>query len=286
MAEKAASRRLRISRAGLFGLVLILVGILMLLLALDAQSGIDEIGDTNDPLLQNRLAELENRRDVFLVIAIGTVFLGMFAIAVLGEPSTPTVVVGDQMVAAAKANGGILDALSLAGNAQYLPAAHGLEGEKIFVPATKGKAAPPAALTEDMVLSPGKDGSTPGVIVEPLGLRLLNSLESELRTKIEGAGLEASEGTLQILKHGIGILRDFHFKERDGKTVMRVEYKSLLEACRTVRKERPDTCRQMQCVGCSCLLTAAARATGKVVAVEDVDNSRDSVVFTLDLREW
>lgn len=277
---------LRLSRPRLFGLALVVAGLVLLLLALDAQNSIDEIGETDDPVLEERLLRLEDRRNAFLVTSIGTVFLGMFGIAVLGEPSTPTLVTEGQMVAAARMTGGVLRALSLTGNSQYLPAKHGLEKEKVFVPATKGAAVPPKALTEDMVLSPGKDGSTPGVLVEPLGLGLLDSLEAELRTKVADAGLDAAEGTLQILKHGTGMLRDFHFKEREGKTVLRVEYSSLLDACRTVRKELPDTCRQMQCVGCSCLLAAAARATGKAVAVEEVDNSKDTVVFVLELREW
>jgi hypothetical protein len=286
LATRSPFTAFRLSQARLFGLALVVAGLVLLLLALDAQGGIDEIGDTNDPVLGERLSRLEDRRDVFLVTAIGAVFLGMFAIAVLGEPSTPTMVTGEQMVAAAKMTGGVLGALSLTGNSQHLPARHGLTREKVFVPATKGTAVPPKALTEDMVLSPGKDGSTPGVVVEPLGLGLLDSLEAELRTKLADAGLEAAEGTLQVLKHGLGMLKDFHFKEREGKTVLRVEYRSLLDACRTVRKERPDTCRQMQCVGCSCLLAAAARATGKVVAVEEVDNSKDTVVFVLELRDW
>jgi len=277
---------IRISPTRLFGLALVFVGLVLLLLALDAQSGIDEIGETDDPLLQDRLARLEDRRDVYLVTTIGTVFLGVFAIAVLGEPSTPAVVTANQMVATAKMTGGVLKALSLEGNSLYLPSKHGLEREKLFIPATTGRTEPAAALTEDLVLSPGKDGSTPGVVVEPLGLGLLDSVESELRTKVDGAGLESAEGTLQMLKHGLDIMKDFHFKEREGKTVLRVEYKSLLDACRTVRKERPETCRQMQCIGCSCLLAAAARATGKVVAVEEVDNSKDTVVFVLELREW
>ena len=96
----------------------------------------------------------------------------------------------------------------------------------------------------------------------------------------------SAEGVLQVLKHDHGIIRDFHFKERDGRTVLRVEYKGLLGACRSVRKEMPDTCRQMACAGCSCLLAAAARATGKRVEVEGVDNSQDTVVFTLRLSDW
>jgi hypothetical protein len=286
MASRSRASRIRVSQGKLFGLALIVTGLVLLLLAFDAQAGVDEIGETDDPALQDRLARLEDRRDVFLVSAIGTVFLGMFAIAVLGEPSTPNLVSASQMIATAKVSSGILEALSLAGNSQYLPAKHGLRKEKVFVPATQDQATPPKALTDDLALSPGKDGSTPGMVVEPLGLGLLDSVEAELRTKTVNSGLEAAEGTLQILKHGLGILKDFHFKERDGKIILRVEYKSLLDACRAVRKERPDTCRQMQCAGCSCLLAAASRATGKVVAVEEVDNSRDTVVFVLDLREW
>jgi len=286
LAERPIVPPLRISPTRFFGIALVLVGLVLLLLALNAQSEIDEIGQTDDPQLQERLERLEDQRDVLIVATIGTVFLGMFAIAVLGEPSMPTTVTGSQMVATARMTGGVLQALSLDGNSLYLPSKHGLQREKVFVPATKGKAKPAEALTEDLVLSPGKDGSTPGIVVEPLGLGLLDSVEMELRAKVDGAGLEAAEGTLQMLKHGMGMMKDFHFKERDGRTVLRVEYKSLLEACRAVRKERPDTCRQMQCVGCSCLLAAAARATGKVVAVEEVDNSKDTVVFTLDLRDW
>ncbi len=286
MARRSRAAGMRFSQARLFGLALIIVGLALLLLAFDAQAGVDEIGETDDPSLQDRLARLEDKRDLLLVSAIGTVFLGMFAIAVLGEPSTPSMVSASQMIATAKMSHGILEALSLAGSSQYLPAKHGLRKEKVFVPATGGQAIPAKALTDDLVLSPGKDGSTPGVVIEPLGLGLLDSVEAELRTKIADSGLESAEGTLQILKHGLGILKDFHFKERDGKTVLRVEHKSLLDACRTVRRERPDTCRQMQCVGCSCLLAAASRATGQVVVVEEVDNSKDTVVFVLDLREW
>jgi hypothetical protein len=124
------------------------------------------------------------------------------------------------------------------------------------------------------------------MLSKPLGLALLDAIQSESGTSLEGVGLEAAEGVLQVLKHDHGIIRDFHFKERDGRTVLRVEYKGLLGACRSVRKEMPDTCRQMACVGCSCLLAAAARATGKRVEVEGVDNSQDTVVFTLRLSDW
>jgi hypothetical protein len=169
--------------------------------------------------------------------------------------------------------------LQLKGNACYLPAKRGLTRERIFIPAPIENPAAPLALSDDLVMSPGKDGSTPGMLLEPLGFELLNRIEGELDANLLNIGLEAAEGTLQILKHGLGMIKDFHFKEREGKTVLRVEYSGLIDACRKVRKERPDTCRQIGCIGCACLLTAAARATGKVVCI-------DTVVFTLTLKEW
>lgn len=280
------TRRIRLSRAQFIGIFLAAVGVLLLILAYDAQASIDEIGDTNDPLLQDRVTKLEDKRDTYMVSAIGALFMGLFATAMLGESSSPTILPQSEMVSVARMNSDVLTGLSLTGNASYLPAKHGVSRERIFVAESRKRGIPPAALSDDLILTPGKDGSTPGIIMEPLGLDLLNAIEKESGTSFAGIGIESAEGALQILKHGFGMMRDFHFKERDGKTILRVEYSGLMEACRTVRKERPNTCRQVSCVGCSCLMTAAARATGKMVAVEDVDNGADTVTFTLELREW
>lgn len=269
-----------------FGIALVVVGALLLVLAYSDQSRIDEIGSTGDPVLQHRVSVLEDRRDAYLVTSIGTLFLGLFAIGLLTERSTPTTLPEEQMISTARVANEVLSAFSLAGNAIYLPARHGLTAERIFIPATPGAQRPPTALTNDLILSPGKDGSAPGILMEPLGRELLDRIEKDMGTNVGGIGLEAMEGSLQVLKHGLGMMKDFHFKERDGKTVLRVEYSGLREACRTVRRERPDTCRQAECVGCSCLLTAAARATEKVVSVEEVDNKQDTIIYTLAFREW
>ena len=276
----------RLSTARIFGIALVAVGVILLLLAYDAQTGIDDIVKTNDPALQTRLSALENERNAYVVTSIGTLFIGLFAIAILSEPSLPKIISNSEMVSVAQMANQTLAGLSLKGNATYLPAKHGLNREKVFVPASGSSADLPMALSDDLTMSPGKDGSMPGIIVEPFGLVLLDDIERELGTSLKGAGLETAEGSLQMLKHGLGMMRDFHFKEREGKSVLRVEYSGLLEACRTVRKERPDTCRQLQCVGCACLLSAAARATDKRVDVESVDNSKDMVEFTLKLGDW
>ncbi len=277
---------LQMSRPQIVGLVLAAVGILLLILTYNAQSNIDEIGATNDPVLQDQVSIYENQRDMYLVGGIGFVFMGLFAIAMLSESSMPALLSRSEMISASMMTNGIVQGLQLKGNACYLPAKHGLTHERIFIPAPADNPAAPLALSDDLVMSPGKDGSAPGVLLEPLGSELLNRIERELDANLLNTGLEAAEGTLQILKHGLGMMKDFHFKEREGKIVLRVEYSGLVDACRSVRRDRPDTCRQVACIGCACLLTAAARATGKVVCIDDVDNSRDTVVFTLALKEW
>lgn len=286
MEVRILGRTVRLGTGRIFGIALVVVGAILLFMALDAQGKINAIGSTNDPRLQNRLATLGDQRDTYLVSSIGTLFVGMFGLFVLGESSTPRTVSEAQMIGAARTADEVISGFSIAGNSSYLPARHGLTKEKMFIPASANHAVPPSALSDDLVLSPGKDGSTPGLLLEPFGLELMNRIETELATPLADAGLEAAEGMLQILKHGLDVLKDFHFKERDDKTILRVEYDSLLDACRTIRREKPDTCRRAQCVGCSCLLTAAAKATGRMVQVESVDNSQDTVVFTLVLREW
>jgi len=286
MKFRILGRKVSLTAGRTLAIAIALTGLGLMLIALNAHAELIKIGETPDPALQERISQLEDQRNLGAIAGIGFAFLGMFGVAVLGEASSPRGVTEDEMTSAAAAGENIIGALHLQGNAVYLPAKHGLSSERVFIPGGRGETVLPTALSQDLALSPGKDGSSPGLLLEPLGARLLDRIEKDLGTGIKDAGIEATEGTMQMLKHGMSVMRDFHFKERDGRTILRVEYKDLLGACRTVRHERPDACRQMACIGCSCLLTAAARATGKAVLIESVDNSNDNVVYTLELREW
>ncbi len=286
MADTESGGRFSIAKSRIVGFAAIALGALLVVLAYSAQSSVDEIGpQTTDPVLKERVAMFEDQRDLFLVTSIGSLFIGLFALAVLGEASTPTAVPSTQMVSAARMADNLVTGLSLAGNSTFLPRKKGLTRERMFVPSA-GTGDLPQTLSDDLILSPGKDGSTPGIVVEPLGLRLLDNIESEIDIALADAGIEAVEGGLQVLKHGMGIMKDFHLKERDGGIVLRVEYSGLSDACSSIRKDRPSVCRQVPCVGCSCILTALARSTGRAVSIRDVDNKEPNVVFTLDLRDW
>ncbi len=267
-------------------IALLFVGAVFAAFAIDAQNSMDEIGETNDPILQSRFLGLQEERDAYVVCAIGFAFLGLFGFFTLVEHGYPRKLAADQMISSARTAHSVSRGLSLSGNASYLPASHGLTKEKLFVQASEGYASLPSALSDDMAVTPGRDGSSPGMLIDPPGSKLLETIEEDYGAFFADTDIESVEGNLQVLKHSLNLLKDFHFKERDGKMILRVEYGDMMPACRRIRQDMPDTCRQVACIGCSCLLLAAARATRKVVRVEAVDNSDDTVVFTLQFREW
>ncbi len=273
----------QITPAGrIMGIVFVAIGIALALLALSAHSEASGIGNSTDPQLMQRFADLTHLRDIYLILSIAAFFLGTFAITILAERSINPIPSEAEMISQARIARQMLTGLNLKGNAVFVPAEGPLTEERIFIPASGAKPRLPSALTNDLVFSPGKDGSMPGAFLSPPGLDLLAGCEKETGRKLSGIGLEPLEAELQSLRFGFGLMKDFHIKERDGKIVLRVEYSGLRDACRKVRTELPDTCRQMSCFGCSCIMTGVVRATGKTVRVAEVDNSKDRVVFDLE----
>ena len=268
------------------GIAIMISGIILLVLAFNAQNKINDIGSTNDPVLEDRVLALENYRNFFMISGVGILFAGLFAAFVLVERSVPLLISESEMKSTAKISSQLISGLSLSGNALYLPTNHGLTQERIFIPAPASSSLPPVALSDDLTMSPGKDGTTPGILIEPLGFDLLGRIEKELGIDLRGTDIETAEASLQMLKQGFSAVKDFHLRETEDDITMRIEYAALAEACRNIRAELPDTCRQMSCIMCSCILTAVARATGKAVRVKSVDNSEDRIVFHLELRDW
>jgi|GEM_PF-635200 len=261
-------------------------GVVLLFLAYSVQVDLNALGAPLTPDAEHQFAALEGKRNVYLLTASGCLFLALFGASLPSERVTPIHVLQNQMLSTARTTGDYCRSNSLGGNALYLPAKNGLTRERVFIPVSAGLEPPKKGLTDAVTALATKSGGVGAVLLEPLGLSLLDHVEGQLNIKMSGAGLESVENTLQTLKHDYGLMKDFHFKERDGKTVLRVEYGGLANACNSVRKERPETCRQNSCFGCACMLSAAARATGKMVKVESVDNGQDRVEFTISLQDW
>jgi hypothetical protein len=78
-------REVEMPLARFASLSLVVVGLVFLALAVDAHNGVTEIGDTNDPVLQQRVSSLQDERDAYVVCSVGFVFLGLFGFFTLVE---------------------------------------------------------------------------------------------------------------------------------------------------------------------------------------------------------
>ena len=261
-------------------------GAVLLFLAYSVQVDINALGTPLSPADEHARAVLEGQRNVYFLTAAGCLFLALFGASLPSERVTPVHVLQNQMVSTARTTGDYCSSNALDGNALYLPAKNGLTRERIFIPMSAGLMPPKNGLSDGVTSLSNGNGGVGAVLLEPLGLSLLDHVEGELNIKMSGAGLESVENTLQTLKHDYGLMKDFHFKGNGERKILRVEYGGLANACNAVRRERPETCRQNSCFGCACMLSAAARATGKMVKIESVDNTHERVEFTISLHDW
>lgn len=263
----------------------IAAGLLSLILALSAHMGALELMPTTDPDDLQRISDLEDQRAVMVNLAFGALFVGVFTIFVMTERTLPADIAQRQMMSQVRLTNELVENLNLKGSAAYIPAKYALTREKVLIPATDNTLSMPI-MTDDLVFSLGADRATLGIFLTPPGVDLLDGFERDLAVSNKDVGLEAFEGNMQVAKLGMGLVRDFKVKERDGETILRMEHAAFADSCRTVRALMPDVCRQAGCPICSALLTGIARSTGKIVKIKSVENDTDRIQFHLELVPW
>lgn len=267
------------------GLALVAAGLVSLFFAVSAHLDVLDLMPTTDPDDLQRISDLEDQRAVLLNLAFGALFLGVFAMFVMTERTIPADIAQRQMMSQVRLTDELVTNLNLKGSAAYIPAKFALTREKVLIPAKDSSLALPI-MTDDLVFSLGADRATLGIFLTPPGLDLLDGFERDLAVSNKDVGLEALEGNMQIAKLGLGLVRDFKIKERDGETILRIEHSAFADSCKTVRALMPDVCRQAACPICSAFLTGVARSTGKIAKVKRVENDTDRIQFHLELIPW
>lgn len=267
------------------GTMFIVAGVVSLLLAYSAHAEILDLSPTTDEEVLQKISDLEDLRAIYINLGFGAAFIGIFTLFVLTERALPAEITQRQMLSQARMTSELVTNLNLKGNAAYIPAKFALTKEKVLIPASDNSLALPI-MTDDLVFSLGADKATLGIFLTPSGLDLLDGFERDLDVSNKDVGLEALEGNLQIAKLGLGLVKDFKMKEREGEIILRVEHSSFYDACRTTRATAPDVCRQVACPICSAFLTGIARATGSIAKVTRVENETDRVQFHIKLVEW
>ena len=284
MASTGFLRRVTV-KGWVLGGAFIAAGLVSLFLAVSAHMDALGLVPTTDPEDLQLISDLEDQRAVFLNLAFGALFLGVFAIFIMTERTLPADIAQRQMMSQVRLANELVTNLNLKGSAAYIPAKFALTKEKVLIPAKDNSLSLPI-MTDDLVFSLGADRATLGIFLTPPGLDLLDGFERDLEVSNKDAGVEAFEGNMQIAKLGLGLVRDFKVKERDGETILRIEHSAFADSCRTVRAIMPDVCRQAACPICSAFLTGIARATGKIAKVKSVENDTDRIQFHLELVPW
>jgi len=276
----------RVTRKGwVIGGSLLAVGVLCLLLSYFAHLDILNLTPTTDQEELERIDDLRDLRGLYINIAFGSLFAGMFALFVLTERTLPAEIAQRQMMSQVRMTNELISNLNLKGSAAYIPVQFALTKEKLMIPASDNSLSLPI-MTDDLVFSLGADRATLGIFLTPPGLDLLDGFERDLNVSNMDVGLEAFEGNMQIAKLGLGLVRDFKIKERGEETILRIEHSMFKDACDAIRTLMPDVCRQASCPICSSFLTGIARSTGKIVKVNRVENETDRILFHLKLVDW
>jgi len=272
-------------KGAVIGGVFIAAGVASFLLAYSANADIADLSPTTDQAILQHISDLKDLRGLYINLGFGAVFIGIFTVFVLTGRTLPAEIAQRQMMSQAKMTHELVSNLNLKGNAAYIPAKFALTREKVLIPATDNALSLPI-MTDDLVFSLGADKATLGIFLTPSGLDLLDGFERDLDVSNKDVGLEALEGNMQIAKLGLGLVKDFKVKEREGEVILRIEQSSFYDACRTARATMPDVCRQVACPICSAFMTGIARATGKIAKITSVENETDRVQFHMKLVEW
>jgi len=263
----------------------IAVGIIFSFLAYSVHMDILDLSPTTDPDELQRISDIQDLRAIYLNLAFGALFIGVFSTFVLTERSVPADILQRQNMSQVRMTEELASNLNLKGGAAYIPAKFALTKEKVLIPANNNSLSLPI-MTDDLVFSLGSDRATLGIFLTPPGIDLLDGFERDLAVSNKDVGLEAFEGNMQIAKLGLGLVKDFKMKQRGEETVLRIEHSAYYDACKAIRGTMPEVCRQVACPICSAFLTGIARASGKIVKITSVENDTDRIQFHMKLIDW
>jgi len=211
-------------------------------------------------VLQAEFTWEETSKNTVLVLGTGAAFLGIYAAAM----STERYVKAEALAAGCSSVldnlNRIMTELNVNGNAVYLPASYAGE-PRIFIPAKEGSGSIPD-LRGDPTFLTGTTSSQLGLLISPLGHRLCQLLESELKAGLESLEPGAVASMVPpLLSQGLGLAASVDLDE-EGMTcsirssVCSDQYRSGLRAAMRVG-----------CPVASCMIEALARSENAAIRI-------------------
>ena len=236
-------------RARIFGAAMIAIGLLLLL-----------------------CAYIYGHWELFVMLAIGSFFLGLFAIVLITEKVVPGELSEAMQLGAMQNNHRLIQGLSLAGCGTYVPIFKGGKAKdvRVFIPL---KERPQERVPEaDDVFQTGTGDTAMGMTLTPPGLALMRKLEMELDISFSRVGVQELEQYLRSEALTASLIKDVNLKvdlpkKGAGKARLIVSPREHLELCQKADREYMGLCKTLGCPICSSLLCALCLSSGKKVRI-------------------
>jgi hypothetical protein len=228
--------------------------------------------------------------ELFLTLAVGAFFLGVFAMVLVTTKVVPREL--DQAIqqGAMENNHNLLKSLNVGGNGVYVPvktAKGRIKDVRVFIPQKGKRSVKIPAMDDDEVFKTGVNDTDIGVSMVPPGKNLLETFESELGILFTDVEPEELEQYLRSLVTTAGLLKDINIKLEEAKARAILTQGEHSDLCVTAHEKYDRLCSTLGCPLCSSVLCALCLSTSRAVRIESEkwDGRKGKVTFQLSLEE-
>jgi hypothetical protein len=245
-------------------------------------------------LLSYPASSYSNLATVFLMVGVGSAFLGILALFFNTEKIINQKVAVDLSLSSITALDDFLRDMRLKSKGVYIPSSKTNGATRIFMPLRREYELPPEAkLKEDAAFLIGlSNPAQEGVFIRPLGYHLFKYTSEDLGvTWKEPRGHEATpdqerererpQQTLtnklrEVLVNGLDITEEVRASYSGSELSVRLHNTSYVGMCQSIRKEAPQVCEQIGCPICSLIACIYTEYTDRSVQiVEEHCEERD-----------
>jgi hypothetical protein len=228
--------------------------------------------------------------ELFLTLALGSFFLGVFAIVLVTQKVVPREL--DQAIQQGQMENhhNLMESLNVNGNGIYVPVRTSkgrIKDVRVFIPLKKKGRIKIPPLDDDEVFKTGVNDTEIGISFVPPGKSLLERFEVELGVLF----IDVDPGELeQYLRSHIttaGLVRDINIKVENDRARVIITQGEHQQLCETAHDRYKGLCQTVGCPVCSSILCALCLSTGMRVKIdsEKWNGKKNQVTYQLAFRE-
>ena len=210
--------------------------------------------------------------------SLGALFIGIFTILILNEPTVEREVAFSELESSALSLEKIFDDLDVKGKGVFIPPREDLTETRVFVPAGEFEGLP--RIYDDMTIVPGGKGKT-GIAIPPPGYPLLERAKERSEFEPEGNSIEEAREMMGMLAQGLDLAKSFSFRKEGDDYKLRVTMGDYDEVCEKIKGSSEMICTRTGCPICSAFLSAAVEGLSEPLRITDYEEEGNHKKYTL-----